>query len=338
MRLPFFEYYEPAGADEALRIISDQRGACRVIAGGTEFLSLMRFGLAHPAHIVSLAALTNLSGISSKDALLRIGATTTLTELARSTAVRQQFTALHEAVESVAAPPIRNIATIGGNLCQNSRCLFYNQSDIWRKERPPCFKAGGDVCLAVSGGKKCFSVYQGDLATALIALGAKVTLHKEGGSRTVPCEALFSGQALSPIALDEDELVTEILLDVPPAGTGSAYRRLSVRSAIDYPLVSAAACMTVGGDGKIAGARLIIGAAGPAPMQAREAVDMLFGKKPQEIDLREVTQAAAKGTQMVDNLVLPASYRRKMIPVIAKRAIEAAVHEALEALGKERSR
>ena len=98
MRLPFFEYHEPSGADEALRMISDQRGACRVIAGGTELLSLMRFGLAHPAHIVSLAALTNLSGISAKDAVLRIGATTTLTELARRAAVRQQFTALHQAV------------------------------------------------------------------------------------------------------------------------------------------------------------------------------------------------------------------------------------------------
>jgi 4-hydroxybenzoyl-CoA reductase subunit beta len=335
MRLPFFEYHEPASIDQTLRLISARRGACRVLAGGTELFTLMRFGLAHPANLVSLNGIASLSGISSGDGTLRIGATTTLSELAASAALRQQFTAFYEAVESVAAPPIRNSATLAGNLCQNSRCLFYNQSDVWRKERPPCFKAGGDVCLAVPGGKKCFSVYQGDLAPALIALSARVTLQKEKGSRTVPCEALFSGQALSPIALDDDELVTEILLDTPRAGTGSAYRRLAVRSAIDYPLVSAAACLSIDRAGKIEAARLLIGAAGPAPLQAREAVEMLVGKKPHEIDLREAGQAAGRGAQMVDNLVLPASYRRKMIPVVAKRAIEAAIQEAL---GKERSR
>ena len=334
MRLPFFEYHEPASIDQAVRIILEHGGACRVLAGGTELLPLMKFGLARPSNLVSLAKIGGLSGISSKDGTLRIGAMTTLTELAANEAVRQQFTALHEAVESVAAPPIRNGATVAGNLCQNSRCLFYNQSDIWRKERPPCFKAGGDVCLAVPGGKKCFSVYQGDLAPALIALGGRITLRKEGSSRSAPCEALFSGQALKPIALD-GEFVTEILLDTLPAGTHSAYRRLSVRSAIDYPLVSAAACLSFGRDGKIEAARVLIGAAGPAPLQARETADMLLGKKPHEIDLREVSQAAGRGAQMVDNLVLSGSYRRKMIPVVARRAIEAAIQEAL---GKERSR
>jgi 4-hydroxybenzoyl-CoA reductase subunit beta len=338
MRLPFFEYHEPASVDQALRVISERRGTCRVLAGGTELLPLMKLGLAHPSNLVSLSSIAGLSGISSTDGMLRIGAMTTLAEVAASAAVRQRFTALYEAVESVAAPPIRNGATVAGNLCQNSRCLFYNQSDIWRKERPPCFKAGGDVCLAVQSGKKCFSVYQGDLAPSLIALGARVTLQKESGSRTVPCEALFSGEALKPIALDEGEFVTEILLDVPRAGTGSAYRRLSVRSAIDYPLVSAAACLSVDRDGKIEAARVLIGAAGPAPLQARETADMLLGKKPHEIDLREAGQSAGRGAQIVDNLVLPASYRRKMIPVIARRAIEAAIHEALEALRKERSR
>jgi 4-hydroxybenzoyl-CoA reductase beta subunit len=335
MRLPFFEYHEPASLDEALRIISERRGASRLLAGGTELLPLMRFGLVRPANLVSLVNIAGLSGISSKDGTLRIGGMTTLAELAVNAAVRQQFRALHEAIESVAAPPIRNGATVAGNLCQNSRCLFYNQSKTWREERPPCFKAGGDVCLAVPGGKKCFSVYQGDLAPALTALGGRVTVQKVSGSRTVSCETLFSGEALRPIGLADDEFVTEILLDTPLAGAGSAYRKLSLRSAIDYPLVSAAAYVSFDQEGKIQAARVLIGAAGPAPLPSREAVDLLLGKKPQEIDLHAVGQAAGRGAQMVDNLVLPASYRRKMISVLARRAIEAAIQEAL---GKERSR
>jgi 4-hydroxybenzoyl-CoA reductase beta subunit len=334
MKLPYFEYLEPKTLDQVLQSLSEHPGQTRLLAGGTDLLPLMRFGLAQPTHVMSLRSLSALHGVTVRNGELRIGSMTTLTELLSSNDVKESFAALYEALESVAAPPIRNAATIGGNLCQNSRCLFYNQSKTWREEQPPCFKAGGDVCLAVPGGKKCFSVYQGDLAPALIAFGTSITVEKKGSSRTIPLEKLFSGEAKQPIALSDDEVITEVLLPVPKGQAGSAYRKMRMRSAVDYPLISVAAVLSLDGRGTINGARLVLGAAGPAPSVAQEAGAMLLGKDPKDADLDSVGQAVARGTQMVNNLELPASYRRKMIPVFARRAIEATIRTAL---GKERS-
>jgi CO/xanthine dehydrogenase FAD-binding subunit len=259
---------------------------------------------------------------------------TTLTELLCAKEIRGSFAAFHEALESVAAPPLQNAGTVGGNLCQNSRCLFYNQSKTWREEQPACLKAGGDVCLAVPGGKKCFSVYQGDLACALMAFGARIKVQKKGASRVVPLDDIFSGDAHHPIGLGNDETITEVLLAVPAGRTGSAYRKLRMRSAIDYPLVSVAAAVSLNGRGTISRARLVLGACGPAPAVAHDAEAILVGKEPKQVDLDAAGQAVARGAQLVNNLELPASYRRAMIPVFARRAIEAAIQDVL---GKERS-
>jgi carbon-monoxide dehydrogenase medium subunit len=157
---------------------------------------------------------------------------------------------------------------------------------------------------------------------------------KKGSSRTIPVEELFSGEAKHPIALGDDEMITEVLLPKPEGRAGSAYRKMRMRSAVDYPLISVAAVICLNSQGKIDAARVALGAAGPAPSVAQEAGAMLLGKDPREVDLDSVGQSLARGTQMVNNLELPASYRRRMIPVFARRAIEAAIRSAL---GKERS-
>ncbi len=328
MRLPYFDYHQPATLEEALGLMAEHRGALAILGGGTELLPLMKFGLVRPSHVMN-GNLSGLQGISMEDGALRVGAMTTLAALSASDRVRSAFNALYEAAESVAAPPIRNVATLGGNLCQNSRCLFYNQSETWREEKPPCFKAGGNVCLAAPGGKKCFSVYQGDLAPAISAFGGTITLGKEESSRTIPILELFTGDAKNPIALGHDELITDVLLPLPEGRTGSAYRKLRVRSAVDYPLLSVAAMISVNDKGTIAAARLVLGAAGPAPLIAERCAELLLGRKPETVDFGEIGQALIKGTQMIDNLELPGSYRRKMIPVFAKRAIEAAIEQAI---------
>ena len=310
--------------------MAEHRGALRVLGGGTELLSLIKFGLRKPSQIISLGNLPSLRGISSEDGALRIGAMTTLAELSASDEIRRTFNAIHEAVESVAAPPIRNVATIGGNLCQNSRCLFYNQSEVWREEKPLCFKAGGDVCLAVPGERKCFSVYQGDLAPALMGFGARIKVEKKGSSRAIPLEDIFTREAKHPMALSNDELITQVLLPVPEGKVGSAYRKMRMRSAVDYPLISVAAVLSLNGHGTIGKARLVLGAAGPAPSVVHEAGAMLLGKDPRDIEPDTVGQAVARGAQMVNNLELPASYRRRMIPVFAGRAIEAAIRSVQE--------
>ncbi len=333
MKLPYFEYLEPKTLDGALQGLSEYAGQARLLAGGTDLLPLVRFGLARPTQMISLSRLPGLKGVMRSNGGLRIGSMTTLAELLASEDAKESFTALCEAVELVAAPPIRNVATLGGNLCQNSRCFFYNQSKTWRQEQLPCFKAGGNVCLAVPGGKKCFSVYQGDLATAIMAFDGKMMVEKKGSARIVPLEELFSGEAKQPIALSPDEMITEVQLPLPKGRVGSAYRKMRVRSAIDYPLISVASVISLDAQGTIDAARVVLGAAGPAPSVAQEAADLLLGKALHDVDFDRVGDAVARGAQMVNNLELPATYRRRMIPVYARRAIEAAIQSAL---GKER--
>jgi 4-hydroxybenzoyl-CoA reductase beta subunit len=324
MRLPNFEYCEPTTLEEVLSILGENQVEPRVLAGGTDLIPLLKYGLDLPSTIVSLKNVTALKGIHSQGKEVLIGAMTSLADLWSSAIIRDNFPALHQAVEAVAAPPIWNVATIGGNICQNSRCLYYNQSKAWRLERPSCLKAGGNICHAVPQGKKCFSVYSGDLAPALIALRSKVSIQKKNRSRITPLQDIFSGQGLAPIALAKNELVTGVILPLPGKGTGSSYVKMRVRSAVDYPLLSAAASVTLGVGRKIKETALILGAVGPTPIVVQ--TDHLFAPGTIElVDPKALSELLRPGTQMVDNLALPGSYRRKMLPVVAQKAIQGAL-------------
>ncbi len=337
MRIPYFDYYEPVELGEALGLMAEHRGTMHVLGGGSDLLPRMKLGLVRPSQLMSLRNLANLSSISFKEGALCIGAMTTLAALSASDDIVHSFTAIHEALESVAAPPIRSVATLGGNLCQNSRCLFYNQSETWRKEKPPCLKANGDVCLAVRGGKKCFSVYQGDLAPAIASFGGMIRIEKKGSSRVVPIGELFTGDAKNPIALHDDEILTEVILPTVKGRVGSAYRKLRMRPAMDYPMLSIAAMISLNDAGTVESAAVVTGAAGAAPMIAEQGAELLLGKKREAIDPDEIGRVIGKGAQMIDNLELPGSYRRRMIPVFARRAIEAAVEQAINNAARAKS-
>jgi len=277
-----------------------------------------------------------LAGIKERKGALVVGAATTLSEIAESRIIADLAVSVSEAAGLVAAPAIRNVATLAGNLLQDSRCLFYNQSALARKGFDPCYKLGGGVCHAVKGSKRCFSVYQGDLAPALIAVGAQVRIEKTGLSRTIPVEDLFSGKGKDPIGLAREELLTEVILPVRKARSASAYQKLRVRGSIDYPLASAAVFVSLGKDGAIEDARIILGAAGAAPTAAKEAAGAILGKKPrdvdqgidQDMDLERIASLAVQAVEAVENLALAPSYRRKMAAVMTKRALE----KALESL------
>jgi 4-hydroxybenzoyl-CoA reductase subunit beta len=265
-----------------------------------------------------------LKGIVLRDQEVFIGATTTLTDLLASPIIREHFTALHQAIEAVAAPPVRNVATLGGNLGQNTRCLYYNQSKAWRLERPPCFKAGGSLCHVVPKGKKCFSVYCGDLAPALMALEGRLSIQRKNQSTIIPLQDLFTGNALAPFNLAKDSLITGVILRLPGQRGASNYQKMRLRSAVDYPLLSAAASLTLQKGWKIKKATLILGAVGPSPVIVE--TDQLFpGGQPDLIDQEALSEILRKKVQLVDNLALPGSYRKKILPVVVEKAIRGAL-------------
>lgn len=328
MSLPFFQYLGPASKEEALAMRAQHLAdRLEVLAGGTEVLGRLKHGLRHPEYAMSLKNLKELRGTVFEQGKVIMGSGTTLREIMRSGRL-QGFDAIAEAVAAVAAPPIQNIATVGGNILQQTRCLKYNQSELVRKSMAPCFKLGGKVCNVVPGSQRCFSAYQGDMAPALMAFDALLHLETADSSRTIQIAEIFTAQGEKPFSLKDNELLTRIILPVPQGLIGSSYKKLRLRGALDYPLAASAVFLRFTEDRTVSVARIVIGAAGPAPKRIEAAETILASKRPDEKDIEEAADRAAKAAQVVDNLPLPAAYRRSMIGVMTKRAITDALRQA----------
>ncbi len=317
MRLPPFQFLEPANVKEALSLISTPKETVKIMAGGTDLLNQMRLRLIEPAFVMSLGKLQDMDGIATRENETVIGANTKLKEIASSPLIHKRFAAIAEAASQVASPAITNMATIGGNLLQNTRCLYYNQSGMVLNGLERCHKRGGTVCLAVKGGKRCFSVYQSDMASALIAFGARCVLEKKNSSRTISITELFTGNGVTPFAIGEDELLTRIIIPQPEGRFSSAYCKLRLRGSVDYPLVSAASFVSATKDGEVHVCRVILGALGPSPR--------VIDGPSCESDLERIDQKAYELAEAVDNLQMPGAYRRKMAGILAKRATKAAM-------------
>lgn len=327
MSLPFFQYLGPTTKEEALSMRGGH-GAdeLEVVAGGTEVLGRLKHGLRCPDYVMSLKNVTELSGIAFDGDRLVVGSGSTLREIIRSEHLKR-FSAIAEAALAVAASPVQNVATIGGNILQQTRCLKYNQSQLVRQSMAPCFKMGGMVCNVVPGSQRCFSVYQGDIAPALMAFEAQLRLETVSSSRTVSIPDLFTGVGQKPFSIADSELLTGIVFPVPQGAYGSSYKKLRLRGALDYPLAAAAVSLSFASDGSVSAARVVVGAAGPAPKRVEAAEAVLINKHPDQKDIEEAGDQAARAAQVVENLPLPAVYRRSMIGIMTKRAVTDALQE-----------
>ncbi|OPY69284.1 MAG: 4-hydroxybenzoyl-CoA reductase subunit beta [Syntrophorhabdaceae bacterium PtaU1.Bin034] len=331
MRLPPFQYLGPTTKDQALDLMIRHQGKIKIVAGGTDIINRLRQRLVTPDYVMSLGGLAGFTGIREKKGQIVISAGTTLREIIESPDISQAFKSISQSAGLVGAPPIQNIATIGGNLLQDTRCLFYNQSQLVRDAAPHCLKQGGKVCQAIKGGKYCLSVYQGDLAPSLIAFNAQAVLQKAGGSRTISVAELFSGKGKNPLHINDDELLTDIMIPIPKGTYGSSYQKLRMRKGLEYPLASASVFVSLSKKGVIEEARVVIGAVGPAPVLVEKASSFLIGTRPDKAQVEKAAEAALRAAKPIDNLALPGSYRRKMVTVFTKRAIEEALRDAQEA-------
>ncbi len=327
MRLPCFEYLEPTSVEEALSMIDTLKDSVKIMAGGTDLLNRMKLRLIEPACVMNIGKLKTMDSIEIGDTEAVIGANARLKKIAAMPLLNKKFRAIAEAAFQVASPTITNMATVCGNILQNTRCMFYNQSGVVLNGLERCHKRGGSLCLAVKGSKRCFSVYQGDMAPTLIAFNARCVIEKKGSSRTIPLTELFTGNGISPFAIGADELLTKVIIPTPEGIYSSSYRKLRLRGSVDYPLASAAACITVNDGMKVTACRVVIGAAGAAPKVIDQASTAIKGKLPSEADFDAIGQMAQEHTEGADNLQMPGAYRRKMVSVLTKRAVKAALDE-----------
>src|SRR3990172_1068563 len=215
MRILPFTYLRPGSIDEAVALLAEHGAEAVILAGGTDLVPRMKQMVARPKYVVDIRRIGALQAIAeSAGGGLRIAAGTSLTRVAESPAVRERYPALAEAAARVGSTQLRNSGTLGGNVCLETRCWYYNQSHTWKAARPDCYKAGGEICHVVNKPGECYAAYRGDTSIALIALGAKATVAGPSGQRQMALEELFSGKGEAPLTLQPGELLTEILL--PP--------------------------------------------------------------------------------------------------------------------------
>ncbi len=268
---------------------------------------------------------------------LQIGAAVKLSDILEYQPVQDRWPGLFEAVKAIGAPSIQHFSgTIGGNLCQDNRCQFYDQSKFFRAARQTCNKAGGSTCFAWKGGSdKCHSACQSDSAPILIAMDAKVVIKSKNETRTMPLEELYSSVGERPLTLADNEMLTEILVPAPTPGAGTAFEKLAYRSSIDYAMVSAGAFVQTEG-GRTTRARLVIGAVARGPLSIA-TVEKTLKNRPagdqQAINEVAIDAMNAAEAFIANNMTQPVEYRTKMVSVIAKRALTRAIERAVSQKG-----
>ena len=273
------EYCAPEGLEGVVRALAERPGAGVLLAGGTGLVPALKRGLLRAERLVSVRALrSHRDAARTPDGGLSAGAFATLREAASSTAVRAVSPALAEAAQQTASPALRNRATLGGNVCLDARCWYYDQSERWRASRAPCLKAGGERCYANQREKRCVALFSADTPAALIACGARARLRGPGGERTLPLESLYSGDGLAPLAKQSDEIVTEIELPASAPRSGSAYEKWRERDSIEFPVVGAAAWLRLGAGDEVAEARIALTGVHSGPLRLGELESSLASR------------------------------------------------------------
>jgi 4-hydroxybenzoyl-CoA reductase subunit beta len=332
LSLPDFKLLRPRTTEAALDHLGDHAGSLRVLAGGTDLIPSMRQHLFEPEHVLDLRGIDALRGIKPQlDGGVEIGALTTLRAIERSEFLRQHYPVLTEAAATVASPVLRNMGTIGGNICLDTRCLWYNQSLIWRKGCGFCIKKDGDLCHVAPGGTKCWAIFSGDTPPALLCLNAEIEIATAHATRRLPLQDFYTGLGDDYRKLQPDELVTRVFLPASSADYRGVYRKLRVRGSIDYPLAGVAVVMKRSSNGKsghVADARIGITAVNPAPLLVKGASDLLVGKAVDQALAEAAGDLAAKICKPLTTSALTPEYRREMIRVFTKRAVLAAAQVA----------
>ncbi len=319
LRLPEFRYVAPHSADEASRILRDGGPDAMAVAGGTDLYPNMKRRQFTPKLLVGLQRVGATHTIEANGGL-RLGAMVTLREVASDTAVLDRWPAIARAAGLVSSPPLRNAGTIGGNLCVDTRCTYYNQTEFWRASIGYCMKRDGHVCLVAPSSEICWALSSSDTAPVMISLGADVTLVSPDGERRIPVAQLYGSDGIAYLAKQPHEILTEI--HVPDrAGWRTTYRKLRRRGSIDFPILGVAAAVKLGKSNVVEDASLVLGAVHTHPVYAKDAVEFLKGKPLDAETIEMAAGIAYKPAKPLDNADLGYAWRKRMTRVEVARAL-----------------
>lgn len=330
MKLPKFDYAKPNSISECCKLLEEHGAMALPIAGGTDLMMAMKNWLKTPKILVDLCGIPNLNQITDlENDGLRIGAMVTLRHLAQNPVVREKYPVLANAALAVGSTQVQAMGTIGGNLCQDNCCLYYNRSPMSRQAMGPCYKLDGDRCHAVKGSKHCWATYSGDLAPVLLALKASVRISDPQGETSIPAEQLYSGDGKQPHTLQFGRVITEIQVPAPPVNCGNAYLKMRVRKTIDYPLLGVAANVVMENDDMaIHDIVLALTAVEKAPLMIK-AADELKGQILTDELLDGLAEAAYKQARPISNTYgYTPNYRKNMVRTYVKSAVRQSLERA----------
>ena len=327
MRLPQFDFHKPDSTREAASILAGEGPSARVVAGGTDLWPNMKRRHQKPATVVSLMSIGEIAGIEIDDPSreTRIGATTVLADLVRDSTLRHRFPALARAVASISSPPLRHMGTLGGNICLDTRCTYYNQTEDWRRAIDYCMKEEGTVCWVAPSSSRCWAHAASDSAPMLAALGARVRLQSAEGERHLDLTDLYRDDGIDYLAKRPDEIVTDVLLPVESDSEHcrSSFWKLRRRGSIDFAVLSVAAAIWTDSKGAVSEARILLGAVGSQPVAVETASEVLRGHPLTQERIAEVAEIARRLATPMDNTDFQAQWRGLM----TARYTEAALRE-----------
>lgn len=310
MRLPWFRYQAPRSIPEAARILAAEGPDAMLISGGTDLLPNMKRRQQTPRTLVSLRQVDEMKKVRNGSGLA-LGSGLTLTQLVRLDMVRDQYRGLCQAASQVATVHLRNMGTLGGNLCLDTRCSYYNQNYEWRKAIDFCMKKDGEICWVATASKRCVATSSTDCAPALISLGAKVRLVSSAGEREVLLADLYRNDGIDYLTRRPDEILTEVML--PDAQSWkSTYWKLRRRGAFDFPVLGVAAAAKLAPDGTVEEARIALGAVSSHPFLSR-AGGFLAGKRLTDEVIAEAGAMVASRAKPMDNADFDVYWRKHVV-------------------------
>jgi 4-hydroxybenzoyl-CoA reductase subunit beta len=336
MRLPHFTYHAPRTVREAAERLAAPGGAM-LVAGGTDLLPNMKRRQQVPSTLIGLRRIAELRSLvfrqaqderdqatplalSASKGELTIGAGVTLTELVRDPRIRDSYGALWQAASQVATPHLRNMATLGGNLCLDTRCNYYDQNYEWRKAIDFCMKKDGETCWVATGSPKCLAVSSTDTAPALLALGARVTLVSADATRQIAAADLYQNDGIHYLTRRPGEILTAVHL--PSAdGWRSVYWKLRRRGSFDFPVLSVAAAVRLASDGTVEAARIILGAVASRPIDAAAAATAVISQRLSDEVIAHAADSAAKPAKPMDNTDFDLTWRKRVLKDVVTYAL-----------------
>ena len=319
LRLSPYAYHRPRSVADALALKDAHGDAAMYVAGGTDLVPNLKHGLFEPEHVISLRGVKELRGIAVVDDVLVIGAGETLTSVAESKLVRTYAPSLAEAAAHVAGPQLRNAGTIGGNVCLDTRCTYYNQTQFWREALGFCLKKDGTVCHVTKVGKKCVAAHSADTPPVLMALGASVRLVAAEGERELAVDELFVSDGIWNTKRAPGEILSSVRVPIR-AGRREGYAKLRQRKSIDFPLLTVAVAAEME-EGRVLDIRGVVTALGSRPKVLTGWSDLAVGRVLDDDLVDALAERAHQQCRPLENIIVDPEWRRAMVPIYVRRAL-----------------